>query len=464
MRATKIQRCIFLFLSLFLMLSLTACYRQPVSDFETYPSPLGLDDRLPTTSASAVLPAQVGGDAIRYAEASVHAPARRYERGLTLREAVHRALRFNPALEAAAVEVDARRAESVQAGLRPNPIVGGAVQNLGQNVQESTLELSQVILLGGKRLKRIRAAELDVGVAGWDYETARMRVASDVAKSFVDVLASQRRIKILGELQDVAQQLNAAVRERVNAGTVSPVELKRTEIEVVRAQSQLGQEQALLGVLKRRLSNNWGARSTDFSYVQGDLATTNSLPTPDQLGAFLSSNPEVARWSTEMLRREASLSLEKANRLPDLTVSAGARNLRDANETGAVLGLSVPLPLFDRNQGNIAAAQTRLFKARRESMAARIDVNSKLLAAYGDLVVASQQLEGLEKHVLPIARDVYTDTNAGYLGGEFNLITLLDAQRTLFSTRLEIVNARAEFHKAKVTIEALIGRSLYDLT
>jgi outer membrane protein, heavy metal efflux system len=457
MAATIIRRHIIVIL----MLSLTACYRQSATYLEGSPSALVVDDDL--SAAEAQIVASPGAtDAIGYTGAQVYSVSPSYEGALTLREAVRRTLRFNPALEAAAIEVDAKRAESVQAGLRPNPVIEGDVQNVGQNVQEATLELSQVILLGGKRLKRIRAAELDVGVAGWDYEAVRLRVAINTAEVFVDVLASESRIKILGELLGVAKQLKNAVSERVDAGTISVIELKRTDIEVIRAQALLDQERAHLAILKRRLANNWGARSADFGYVQGDLATTNHLPSPSQLSVFLSSNPDVARWTTEMMRREAVLNLAKANRVPDLTVGAGARNLRDGNETGAVVGLSVPLPLFDRNQGNIAAAQTRLFKARRESMAARIDVNSQLLEAYGDLVVASEQLKALEKQILPTAREVYADIEQGYLGGKFNLLSVLDAQQTLFSTRLEIVNARAEFHKAKVKIEALIGRGLYD--
>ena len=458
MIATKIRR----FIILILTLSLSACYKQPVSYLDGGPSTLADGSRLNAeTDVSAVTPADK--TVVRYANASRYPDSQAtYTGTVTLSDAVRRALRYSPALEAASIEVDAKRAETVQAGLRPNPVITGDVQNVGQDVQESTLELSQVILLGGKRLKRIRAAELDVGVAEWDYEAVRLRTASNTAEDFVDVLGSQRRIQILGELEGVARQLKKAVNERVDAGTISAVDLKRTEIEVIRAQSQLSQEKSLLGVLRRRLANNWGARSADFEYVKGDLATGTRLPSADQLSAFLSSNPDVARWTTEMMQREAVLRLEKSKRIPDLTVGAGARNVRDADETGALIGLSIPLPVFDRNQGNIAAAQTRVFKARRETMAARIDVNSQLLEAYGDLVVASRKLEALQKQILPTAQEVYADTNKGYVDGEFDLLSVLDSQRTLFATRLEIVNAQADFQKAKVRIEALIGRSLYD--
>jgi cobalt-zinc-cadmium efflux system outer membrane protein len=104
-----------------------------------------------------------------------------------------------------------------------------------------------------------------------------------------------------------------------------------------------------------------------------------------------------------------------------------------------------------------------MFKGRRESLAAKIDVTGAFLEAYGRLVAASERLKSLEREILPAAQEVYDATLGGYTEGKFDLLSVLDAQRTLFSTRLEIVNARAEFHKAKVQIEALIGRGLYDV-
>lgn len=450
-----------------LAISLGACYKQPQAYMDGPAIAAGGDQPVLAEDSGPRLVAPAtprGGEASAYQEPITYAQASApHADGLTLREAIRRALRFSPAVEAASIEIDARRAESLQAGLRPNPLLDGDVQNVGQNVQESTLELSQVILLGGKRLKRVRAAELDVGVAAWDYEAALLRVASNTAEVFVDILASQDRIKILAELLDVAGKLSKAVGERVKAGSVSPVELKRTEIEVTRAEGQLNEEKAVLAVAKRRLANIWGAPNADFVSARGELATTNHIPSPEQLSIYLASNPDIARWAAEMTRREAILTLARAQRIPDLTIGAGARNLRDADETGAVVSLSIPLPLFDRNQGNITAAQTRVFKGRRESLAARIDLTGVFLETYSRLVAASERLKALEKKVLPAAQEVYDATVGGYTAGKFDFLIVLDAQRTLFSTRLEIVNARAEFQKAKVQIEALIGRGLYEL-
>ena len=258
-------------------------------------------------------------------------------------------------------------------------------------------------------------------------------------------------------------KLGKASEERVQAGAAHAVEAPRAQIEVARAKAELTAERALLSVAKRRLANNWGSQNADFGWAQGELATTNHLPSPDEMSIYLDSNPDVARWTTEMTRRKAVVDLARATAIPDLTIGAGVSRLENGDETGAIVNLSIPIPLFNRNQGNIAAAETRIFKGRRESLSAKLEVRAQFLEAYGRLIAASEKLSALEGEVLVAAKDVYDTTSEGYAEGKFDLLHVLDAQRTLFDTRLEIINTRAEFQKAKVQIEALIGRGLYDV-
>jgi cobalt-zinc-cadmium efflux system outer membrane protein len=443
-----------------LALSLSACYSQPISYLEGPAVAAGSDQAV---AASTSEPRIIAPPTAPAADTAPYQESAHYADGLTLGEAVHRALRFSPAVQAAQIEIDAKRAENLQAGLRPNPGLAGEVQNVGQDEQQATLELSQLIELGGKRLKRIRAAELEVGVAVWDYEAARIRVASNTALAFVDVLASQSRIKMLTELLAVSEKLSSAASERVQAGAAHAVEAPRAQIEVARAKGELTAEQALLSVAKRRLANNWGSQNAGFGSAQGELATTNHLPSPDELSIYLDSNPDVARWTTEMTRRKAVTDLARATGVPDLTIGAGVSRLESGDETGAIVNLSIPIPLFNRNQGNIAAAETRIFKGHRESLLAKIDVRAVFLEAYGRLLAASEKLKALENDVLLASQGVYEATSKGYAEGKFDLLQVLDAQRTLFATRLEIINTRADFQKAKVQIEALIGRGLYDV-
>jgi outer membrane protein, heavy metal efflux system len=438
-------------------IALSGCYAQPQAYLDGPASPASGGQLLLAGASEARESAPVARPVVLVSD---EAPVP--EGGsLTLDGAVRRALRSSPAVHAAALEIDAKRGEALQAGLRPNPELGGWSWNVGEDPAEEALDISQLFELGGKRLKRIRAAELDIGVTAWDYEAARLRVTSDTAQSFVDVLASQDRIKILAELQTVAETLSNTVSGRVPTGNANIVDVQRTRIEVTRAKAQLSEENAVLAVAKRRLANNWGSQTADFSSVRGELKSTDHVPSVGQIGTYLESNPDIARWAQEMVRRQAVLDVERAKAIPDLTLTAGARRVESSDDTGAVLQLSVPLPLFNRNQGDIAAAQARILKGQHEGLAARVAVNAVFLEAYSRLVASSERLKALEKEILPSALEIYDATSKGYSAGGFDLLNVLEGQRTVYATRLEIVNARAEFQKAKVQIEALTGRGLY---
>ncbi len=435
-------------------IALTGCYAQPQAYLDGPPilasggQPLKAEASVTRVSAPAAQPLVLVSDQAPVPDGSA----------LTLGQAVRRALRFSPAVHAAALEIDAKEGESLQAGLRPNPEFDAKLQDVAGCCP--AVELSQVFELGGKRLKRIRAAELDVGVTVWDYEAARLRVTSDTAQSFVDVLASQDRTKILAELQSVAETLSNAVSGRFETGGANMVDVQRARIEVTRAKAQLKEENAVLAVAKRRLANNWGSRTADFGSARGELKSTDHVPSAEQIGTSLESNPDIARWAEEMVRREAVLALERAKAIPDLKLGVGG--MRSGGETGAIASVSIPLPIFNRNQGDIAAAHVRILKGQHESLAARVEVNAVFLEAYSRLVAALERLKALEKEILPSAQEVYAATSKGYLTDGFDLLNVLDAQRTVYTTRLEIVNARAEFQKAKVQIEALTGRGLYE--
>ena len=123
----------------------------------------------------------------------------------------------------------------------------------------------------------------------------------------------------------------------------------------------------------------------------------------------------------------------------------------------------MPLPLFDRNDGNIAAAERRITKSELEQQAARSALTSTALEVLGTLSVAASQVRSLQDEVLPAAESAFEKIQSGYEEGRFDLLNVLDTQRTLFEARLELVNAKAEFEKAKVQVEALIGRQLSGL-
>jgi len=389
---------------------------------------------------------------------------------LTMRAAMHRAVRYSPALRAVREEINARHGETYQAGRRLNPELDTEVENFagsggfsGFDSAETTISLAQVLELGGKRLKRLRVATLDASLANWDYEAARLTVASQTLQAFIDVLVSQKRLTIHREFEVIMKRLTDTVGERVKAGKVSPVEFNRAEVEQARATVAVSEERATLDVARRKLALFWGSRTPDFSRIAGTLAATNHLPPPEKFHTYLDKNPNIARWADEMAKRQATLDLEMARRIPDLKVGAGIRRFEETDDAAVVATFSVALPFFDRNRGNIDAARARVAKSIYEREVANISTSTRFVEAYGALRASEAKLRALTGKVLPAAKSVFASMENGYKEGKFDLLNVLDAQRTLIRTRLDVVNTQSDFHKAKAIIEGLIGRDLYSL-
>lgn len=386
---------------------------------------------------------------------------------LTLSAAIARALNYNPSLKAAFVEIEARHGEEAQAAVKPNPELSFSVENFGGSkdregfeAAEETLEISQLIELGDKRLARLTLAHQEAAVASWDYEAARTQVVTNAAQAFVTVLASQKRIDVLRRAVTVAEKTQAGVAARVEAGKVSPIELDRVKVGTARATAAVKGEQAKLESAKLKLASLWGVSASDFTAAQGRLASKTTVPTATRLKSFLENNPSVARWSDEIGKRTAQLDVERSKAVPDLKVGAGVRRENDTDATSFVASVSLPLQIFDRNTGNIQAAERRIVKAEFDASAARGEVSATLFEALGALSVAATQVRSLERDVIPAAERAFDATQIGYAEGKLDLLNVLDTQKSVFEARLDLVNAQAEYELAKVQIEALIGRSL----
>jgi cobalt-zinc-cadmium efflux system outer membrane protein len=393
-----------------------------------------------------------------------------YADRLTMGSAVMRAVSYNPAIKAAFVEVEAKHGEQAQAAVRPNPELllevenfGGTKSNKGFEAAEETLSITQTFELGDKRLKRLRAANLESSLAGWDYEAVRLQTALQAAQAFVDVLSAQERISVLKNFVTLAERTHRTVEARISAGKASPIEQDRSSVALARARVLVRTEQVRLEEAKRRLAALWGAELKSFGRAEGRLDRTRLVPSLEALRSYLDNNPSLARWSDGVGHRLAVLDLERSKGIRDIRVGAGVRRLNDEESTALVATVSVPLQLFDRNAGAIAAAERRVLKAEHEQQSARVQVFGTLIEALGSLKVAATQAAALERDVLPFAEQAFERTQIGFNEGRFDILNVLDAQRSVFEARLERVNAQADYAKARVQIEALIGRDLNGL-
>jgi cobalt-zinc-cadmium efflux system outer membrane protein len=386
---------------------------------------------------------------------------------ISLREALVLALAKNPDLAAFSWEVRAREARMLQAGLLPNPDlsvlaedVGGSGDFRGVQQTQTTITLSQLIELGGKRSARRQATSLARDLAGWDYEVKRIEILTQVSQAFNETLAAQQRLILAEELVGLAEEVTRSVSERVKAGKVSPIE--ETKANIALSSVQIDRERARLALeaARKRLAATWGSATARFDRVEGDLDQVVPLPSLERLVERLARNPLLARWATEMAQRQALVQVERANAIPNITISGGYRRLNETDDNTVVIGVSIPLPLFNRNQGSIVEARHRLAKAEAERRAAEVRVTSTLSDAYKALATAHAEAVGLRVNVIPAAQSAFEGINEGYRMGKFGYLDVLDAQRTLFDARARYLQAVTDYHRAVAEVERLIGEPL----
>lgn len=389
---------------------------------------------------------------------------------LTMATALGLSLRHNPSLAGFSAEIRAREAAAIQTGLRANPELDLEVENFagsddlqGFDGAETTIALSQLVELGGKRGKRRQVAVLDTALAEWDYRSTRLDVLAATAGAFIEVLIAQEQVSLNRELLRLAEQTTVAVSEKVEAGKVPHIEKSRARVELAAARSEAARSLRALEAARKRLAHFWGAEQAGFDRVVGDLDTFSEPPSEESLRTFLKNNPDLARWETEIERSEASLSLARSGAVPDLTLSAGVRNFRETDGSALLFGISVPIPFFDRNQGAISEARARLGKAESDHRAARVSLLTTLSETWQSLSAAYVEAATLRNDILPGAQEAYESSEFGYREGKFDFLQMLDAQRTLFTVKRRYLESLGAYHLASTEMERIIGMPLADL-
>jgi outer membrane protein, heavy metal efflux system len=379
---------------------------------------------------------------------------------LTMKAAVALVCAQNSELAALRHEVDATDGAAQQSRIIANPVLDFAWEEIGKPGRSTSLQFSQLIETGGKRAARIRAASLGRDIAQAEYDAKRIDVLARATQAFVAVQAAQRRKQISDQAVTLAAQAADVVGKRVAAGKVSPVEETKAKLEASTARIEAEQANRELASARKRLSAFWGNATPRFTEASGDLEMLVAVPPLAALEQRARSSPERVRAIAEVARRSALLDGESAKRYPDITLGAGVKRTFDTRETLPLLTVSMPLPIFDRNQGSVREALRRVDKARDEQSTLDTRLQSELGQTYERLKAIEMELTTLREELLPGAKSAFDAASTGYQLGKFGFLDALDAQRTLFRTNQQYVKALAEYHSAIADLERLTGEPL----
>jgi cobalt-zinc-cadmium efflux system outer membrane protein len=384
------------------------------------------------------------------------------ETSLTLETAVQLALQHNPTLRAKEREHAATKANEITAGLRPNPTASYLADQLGNsNVdQQHTVAISQPIETGGKRQRRIESAEAASRVSGLELADLRRQISAQVKKAFTDLLAAEATGKLAADNLKTLDEVERVNRLRVDKGDIAELELLRIQVQRFAFERDLGDARQAQDVARIALRAVVGtdAVAREFA-VTGELVFREvPLDRERLLERTITSRPDVRAAEAARARARADLNLAKANAWWDFAPQAQYERIGSNNTFG--LGISIPLRVFDRNQGEIARSRAEIERAAYQRDAATVQARAEVETALAVVQNEREKVRQLSDLYLPRAARVRETVDYAYRRGGLSVLDLLDAQRTYRETALDQIRALSSYWSAIYQLEAAVGGPL----
>jgi cobalt-zinc-cadmium efflux system outer membrane protein len=388
---------------------------------------------------------------------------------LTLRDAVELTLNHSSELKTFAYELKSAEGKITQAKLLPNPEISLQVEDVygtgdyrrGDEAQ-STLQLSQLIELGGKRSARTDVAEAIRDQTENSLEIKKIEVLTNLTEQFIKVAVDQEIYELSQKAEFLAKEALQNIQKRTKAGSASELEETKAKIQLARAKIETEHAEHNFQTSKVNLASFWGVTEPKFKKIRADLYTNiNLLPYPD-LEALITRSLEKKRWLTERRLREAENRLAIAKSYPNFTLSGGPRRIESSNNDTWVFQVSMPLSIFDRNQGGRMESQAMLDQTPLTEKSSETRLKASLFGLYQEMKHSVTELEAMKREIIPNAEKSLKLAQIGYDRGSFTFLDLSDAQKTLVEEHRKNIEAAYAYHSHKNAIERLLGLPITD--
>jgi outer membrane protein, heavy metal efflux system len=383
---------------------------------------------------------------------------------LTLDEAVSLAGRANPTIRAKEFEQRAVTAGEITAALRPNPTANFLAEQFGGASDASqvqyTINVGQPIELGGKRQRRIDSARAATRVTGHELDDVRRQVIFLVKKSFGDALAGRESLNLAEQNLQSLDELERIQRFRAERGDISELELLRIQVQRFAFERDAADARQALKAAKITLRAIVGQEqiAEDFEVV-GDLTFKDvALTQADLYRRALANRPDLRAAEAAREKAKADIRLARANAWWDVTPQIEYQRLGPDNTIG--FGFSMPLRIFDRNQGEIARTRAEAGRADAAREVVAVQALSEVDTALAALRTESGKLTVLRDTYLPKAKQARDTVEYAYRRGGASLLEYLDAQRTYRDTAAEYVRSLGSYWTSFYQLETAVGGSL----
>jgi outer membrane protein, heavy metal efflux system len=373
---------------------------------------------------------------------------------LTMRHALQLTAKYQSALRAGDVRAAAARDRIRAAGAWLNPELTATEENfggaLGSERREGTLEIAQTFELGGDRKARAATARAGFFLATAEAASLRLEALALTAERFIGAWTLQTRLARLRDGEDLTRQAIATASERYRAGATPVLERSRAEAQALAQGVERRRAEAELAIARRALALSWGGEAS-FDSLRAD-PVVDSLPRP-QPGL----HPALERASANEALAQSRVRAAEAARVPDLTVSGGLRRLEEAQATGFVASVALPLPLWNSGRTEVGATRQEYAAALADRRAVARRVEVELANAVERAQAAAAAYDSLRARVRPARAQLIDELLRAYRAGRIGYLDLIAEQRNLLETDLALVDAQADLWRARVELELLAG-------
>lgn len=381
---------------------------------------------------------------------------------ITLQEAINLGLEFSPEVKSSKDGIAAAQGLEKQAGYWSNPNFEIEAENIagtgpytGSDSAEYTYSLSKSIDISGKRYARKNAATQAKNAANSNFMAAKLSIMRNIHVAYASVLAEAEALKLAKEQELLAKQILKTVSKSVNAARESEIQKIKATVAYESAVIATSQEKQQFNSAKQNLAKLLGKNSLDVSL---DHSHFFDLTAPDHITTYqtkLNDSPILKKFYYLSKEKKFAYDLEIASKVSDPTVKIGIREFRGSDEEALVVGLSIPLPIFNRNQGNTSHARAKLSQARNNELHAKLSLEQSLIEEWRNWQISYQTADKLKNKILPTAKKAFRVAKSGYEKGKFPYFEVLDAQRILFDARAKYHTALKQYHVARANIELI---------
>ncbi|MDX1491643.1 MAG: TolC family protein [Pseudohongiellaceae bacterium] len=386
---------------------------------------------------------------------------------ISLRNALNATIEAHPSLRSFPLRNEALQGARETADLRPAYTLGVEVENaFGTGAirdfagAETSLRLSNVIELGGKRAARVGVVSRKIEALDAEQRVVELDLLVEVVRRFIDVATTQEQVKLQSQYTAMAEQAINIIQPLVAAGHTPQLELDRANAALLQARIAEQAATARLESAGIRLANMWANNTPKFDAVESDFLSVGQVGSIDSILSELSENPDIEYFAAKARLLETQLQLAQTRQQGDVLWSAGIQHLKEFDATGLAFSVTVPLSTKARASGSMRTARANLQEIEARRVTAFNAIEGEIRSLHQSLRQAIAEVNALQQQIIPVLQKVLQQTQEAYAVGGYSYVELISARQEFLDARLSLISSASNAHKIRAEIERLSGSPL----